>query len=377
MLEKDRLRRVEEWLTQELNFDQGEFERLSQKPAKPANLVRKSQVDSLFLVDFDEFVGDSAALDELKLQLQLRRKLAEEGPDEAQMLSEEEFFLAKLSSTHSRALEQIKQLVRPKAQSSDLAAPYLKNHDLVARILSSRSLLKAAKLGLLHFDRQLSMRNSYRSLFVDSMMVLAQKKVLKVESKMFEALKADFDPPKETDFQRLEKIFAKLAAPKEVLEVFAEELEKLSKLNEKTAEYFTSLNYLDTLALLPFGTTTPECLDVKRVQRVLGRRNCRRRPLRTRRHKGTRAPVHRLGQTLEFHPGENPLPARPARHRQNLLCLFRGPGAAKEGPAHFARRRKPGDRAEGAPQNLHQRQSRQNRARADRLGRRKLRNYPG
>jgi len=60
-----------------------------------------------------------------------------------------------------------------------------------------------------------------------------------------------------------------LTVPPAVMEVINEELNKLSFLDQHSAEFNVSRNYLDWLTSLPWGKTTTENLDLVRAQEVL------------------------------------------------------------------------------------------------------------
>jgi Lon-like ATP-dependent protease len=60
-----------------------------------------------------------------------------------------------------------------------------------------------------------------------------------------------------------------LTVPKQVQEVIDEELQKLSFLDQHSAEFNVSRNYLDWLTNLPWGKTTQECLELSQAKLIL------------------------------------------------------------------------------------------------------------
>ncbi|HAA14614.1 MAG TPA: endopeptidase La [Cytophagales bacterium] len=57
--------------------------------------------------------------------------------------------------------------------------------------------------------------------------------------------------------------------PKEVLQHFNKELDKLSRMNPGAAEYPVSMNYVELMVELPWGEYTEDNFDLKRAQKIL------------------------------------------------------------------------------------------------------------
>lgn len=74
---------------------------------------------------------------------------------------------------------------------------------------------------------------------------------------------------KTLDAEKFEGRLKERHPSEEVLEVFKEELDKLSSLEVQSAEYGVSRNYLDWLTLLPWGLYSEENHDLKKAEAIL------------------------------------------------------------------------------------------------------------
>jgi Lon-like ATP-dependent protease len=88
---------------------------------------------------------------------------------------------------------------------------------------------------------------------------------LKVIKKELGIEKDDKDAVGEKFRERLKS----LVVPKHVMDVINDELNKINFLDQHSAEFNVSRNYLDWLTSLPWGKTSEECLDLIRGQQVL------------------------------------------------------------------------------------------------------------
>jgi ATP-dependent Lon protease len=77
--------------------------------------------------------------------------------------------------------------------------------------------------------------------------------------------------PQEEEINELIIRAAKKKWPKNVLEVFNREINKLRRVNPQVAEYGIGLNYLETLLDLPWNEFTKDNFDLRRVKDVLDR----------------------------------------------------------------------------------------------------------
>ncbi len=75
--------------------------------------------------------------------------------------------------------------------------------------------------------------------------------------------------PQEDEINALVERARKKKWPKNVLETFQREVNKLRRVNPQVAEYAIGLTYLETLLDLPWETFTKDNFDLKRVQSVL------------------------------------------------------------------------------------------------------------
>jgi ATP-dependent Lon protease len=74
---------------------------------------------------------------------------------------------------------------------------------------------------------------------------------------------------KETVEEKFRERLKTLTVPKQVMDVINEELNKLSFLDQHSAEFNVSRNYLDWLTSLPWGKVTIDCLDIARARQCL------------------------------------------------------------------------------------------------------------
>lgn len=138
----------------------------------------------------------------------------------------------------------------------------LEELNIVARLKLSLNLLKK-ELEMSRLQQKIGrevedkVKQQHRKYMLQEQMK-AIKKELGIE-------KEDKDTVEEKFRERLKD----LTVPKHVMDVVNEELAKLSFLDQHSAEFNVSRNYLDWLTNLPWGKTTVECLDLVEAQRVL------------------------------------------------------------------------------------------------------------
>jgi ATP-dependent Lon protease len=74
---------------------------------------------------------------------------------------------------------------------------------------------------------------------------------------------------KACDIEKFEERLKKREVPDDVMEVIADEMEKLSSLEVQSAEYGVCRNYLDWLTIIPWGVLAEETLDLVHAEKVL------------------------------------------------------------------------------------------------------------
>src|SRR5262249_7436140 len=77
------------------------------------------------------------------------------------------------------------------------------------------------------------------------------------------------DDPKEAAATELRGRLGELALPEDVRKAADRELARLERLPAAAAEYGVIRTYLDWLATLPWGVTTPDDLDLDRARQIL------------------------------------------------------------------------------------------------------------
>lgn len=114
-----------------------------------------------------------------------------------------------------------------------------------------------------------------------------------------------------SDTFELEEKLAKRKMPEKVLTMFKREMEKLRRLNPQMPEYQTQLNYLQTVAELPWGVYTTDNLNVKNAEKVLNKD-----------HYGMERVKERILEhlsTLRFR----------SQDKAPIICLYGPPGVGK------------------------------------------------
>ena len=71
------------------------------------------------------------------------------------------------------------------------------------------------------------------------------------------------------DMQELRRKAAEMHWPEKAAKTFDDELGKLSRINAQSPDYNVQLSYLQTILQLPWDKCTPDCLDLRRAERVL------------------------------------------------------------------------------------------------------------
>jgi len=74
---------------------------------------------------------------------------------------------------------------------------------------------------------------------------------------------------KSCDIEKFEERLKKRKVPEDVMNVIADEMEKLSMLEAQSPEYSVCRNYLDWLTIIPWGIMSEESLDLRLAQKVL------------------------------------------------------------------------------------------------------------
>ncbi len=74
---------------------------------------------------------------------------------------------------------------------------------------------------------------------------------------------------KTRDIEKFRERIDGRTVPEEVLQVIDEEIEKLGVLDVQSAEYGVCRNYLDWLTIIPWGTFSEECHDIKAARKIL------------------------------------------------------------------------------------------------------------
>jgi len=74
---------------------------------------------------------------------------------------------------------------------------------------------------------------------------------------------------KSCDIEKFEERLSKRKVPDDVMNVIADEMEKLNMLEAQSPEYSVSRNYLDWLTIVPWGILSEESLDLKHAEKVL------------------------------------------------------------------------------------------------------------
>lgn len=117
---------------------------------------------------------------------------------------------------------------------------------------------------------------------------------------------------KEAVKKKLQKMLEKKSLPDDVMKVYEEELEKLSKLESNSSEFNVTRNYLEWLSVLPWGMYSPETLDVRKAKETLDAE-----------HYGLEEIKDRI---LEFIAVGNLLGGAPSGR---ILCFLGPPGVGK------------------------------------------------
>lgn len=253
---------LNESLEAELNFNQNKFENLTQNNQNMTNL-NQSIIDSLFYVEFAKFVGENEEFNEEKLRIQFKQKLYEENLSELDSFKLKDNLILEMPSNHKEALEIIKK----KAQFRKL------DLTLLVQILTSKCLLDMANFATLFFEKQNSFINSSDILYKALFRRIIKKNQKKFAEEQFTFLQEKFEENEEHKLIKLKEKFRKLNAPEDVRTVFNEEFTKMVQMNQQSPEYNTAKNYLETIASIPYGLRTQEDLNIRRVQKILGRRS--------------------------------------------------------------------------------------------------------
>ena len=77
------------------------------------------------------------------------------------------------------------------------------------------------------------------------------------------------DNPQKSEILDLEEKSKDMKWPEKVLQHFNKQLNKAKRLNPQIAEYSVTLNYLELMLELPWGTYTDDNFDLKRVRKIL------------------------------------------------------------------------------------------------------------
>lgn len=156
---------------------------------------------------------------------------------------------------------------------SDLGAA-LTNSEPVEQqeVLEELNIVLRLKLSLTLLKKELEMSRLQQKIGRDVEDKVKQQHRKYMLQEQMKAIKKELGIEKE-DKDTVEEKFRErikdLTVPKHVMDVINEELAKLSFLDQHSAEFNVSRNYLDWLTNLPWGQTTVECLDLLEAKRVL------------------------------------------------------------------------------------------------------------
>ena len=167
--------------------------------------------------------------------------------------------------------------------------------------------------------------------------------------------------PEQADSSELRERLDALELPEDVQKAADRELARLERLPSAAAEYGVIRTYLDWLATLPWGVTTPDDLDLDARTP-----DPRRGPLRPREGEGADRRAPRRLEAQARPAGADPLLRRPARRRQDLARPVDRAHARAEVRAALGRRRPRRGGDPRPPPHVHRRHARHDHPRAAR-----------
>lgn len=174
----------------------------------------------------------------------------------------------------SQLLQGGQSIVDNPAYLSDLAATFTSSAESkeLQEVLEELDIQKRLLLSLKLLKKELEMSRLQQKIGKDVEEKVKQQhrkyllhEQLKIIKKELGIEKDDKDAVEEKFRERLKT----LTVPKNVMDVINEELNKLSFLDQNSAEFNVSRNYLDWLTNLPWGKTSKENLDLDRANKIL------------------------------------------------------------------------------------------------------------
>ncbi len=154
----------------------------------------------------------------------------------------------------------------------------------------------------------------------------AQEEVAKNQREYFlhqqlHAIRKELGETSEKDVMSLRERAKQKQWSQEVANVFEEEVKKLERIEMRSSEYSTQLNYLETMLSLPWNEYTEDDLDIRHAQQVLDED-----------HFGMEEAKERILEHLavlrQVHAAQQSSPTAD-KHKTPILCLYGPPGVGK------------------------------------------------